>query len=148
MPTEKDKTLTLQEIAQRAKDAEDSAYWSKYNHLQIQPPKPTMQAPPDPGVVDIDASLDAPPFRSANAQEIQAELPVPDCSCLQSRFAVFVWYNPEAQSANWYTTMTTPIRPVPAVSHCPFCGDALPELVRKNLPEGYPPECYYQTLQK
>ena len=99
----------------------------------------------DPAMDSMGATLSEPPFRPPTPQEILAELPAADCRCAHARYAVFVWYNPELQTANWYTTMITPVRPVPVVTHCPFCGDALPALIRKNLPEGYPRECYYSA---
>lgn len=99
----------------------------------------------DPAMESMLIALESPPFRPPTPQEIAAELPAPICGCQKSRFAVFVWYNPELQRADWYTTMTVPVRPIPVATHCPFCGDELPRLIRKNLPEGFPSECYYKV---
>ena len=122
----------------------DDTYYTELNAYLERKQKRTVEYRGDPAVDAIDKTLNSPPFRPPTQQEVVAELPIPKCACNRAQYVVFVWYNPELQLADWYLQMVTPVRPIPVARHCPFCGDALPTLVRKNLPEGYPAECYYE----
>jgi len=124
----------------------DDTYYTELDAYLGRNQKKTVEYQGDPSMDAMALTLDAPPFRLPTPQEVAAELPEPKCSCNRARYAVFVWYNPELQLAGWYLQMVMPVRPIPVVRHCPFCGDALPMLVRKNLPEGYPAECYYKCV--
>jgi hypothetical protein len=124
---------------------EDRNYYRALEERVKEQPKNLAVYTSDPAMDAMAETLNSPPFRPPTPQEVAAELPVPSCACQNARFAVFVWYNPSENEANWYTTMQTPVRPIPVVTHCPFCGDRLPQLIRKNLPEGYPAECYYSS---
>lgn len=126
----------------------DDDYYTELDAYLHEEQRQTVPYQGDPAMDAMGETLNAPPFRPPTQQEIFDAIPVPKCSCEKARFAVFVWYNPELKSANWYVTMATPVRPIPIATHCPFCGDALATLVRKNLPEGFPPECYYMATQE
>lgn len=128
---------------------EERAYWKAHEeYFGHDAPRKTVEYQGDPAMDAMGETLDAPPFRQPTQAEVLAEIPIPTCSCQQARYAVFIWVNPDSNEANWHVTMATPIRPIPVVTHCPFCGDRLPKLVRKNLPEGFPPECYYWTAHE
>lgn len=130
---------------------ENENYFNALQERVGKPPKKTVpyDASSDPFFASTEETLNSPPFRPPTPEEILAELPVPECTCLKARYTVFPWNNPTRESVGWYLQMHTALADIPEAKYCPFCGDALPALVRrKNLAEGFPAECYYSTPSK